>query len=248
MSFSIILPTLNESGHIIDLIDQISDIFKKKKNIFEIIVVDDNSTDKTANLVNEYQKKNLFTKLIVRKSKKRNLASSINEGIALSKFENIIWLDADFQHPPKYLEDFIKYSNKNDIIIASRFLKNSNRYFQDDKFKKKTNENQSYIYNKICNYLFFDDVTDYTSGFICVKKKCFDNFTLNGFYGDYFLDLIINLKKNNYKILEIPYKDAERATGFSKTVVKINFKYIYICFRYMLTLLKIFFKNKFNFD
>ena len=137
MSFSIILPTLNESGHIIDLIDQISDIFKKKKNIFEIIVVDDNSTDKTANLVNEYQKKNLFTKLIVRKGKKRNLASSINEGIALSKFENIIWLDADFQHPPKYLEDFIKYSNKNDIIIASRFLKNSNRYFQDDKFKKK---------------------------------------------------------------------------------------------------------------
>ena len=80
------------------------------------------------------------------------------------------------------------------------------------------------------------------------KKKCFDNYTLNGFYGDYFLDLIINLKKNNYKILEIPYKDAERATGFSKTVVKINFKYIYICFRYMLTLLKIFFKNKFNFD
>ena len=136
----------------------------------------DNLVDQWVHLVatydNEYQKKNLFTKLIVRKSKKRNLASSINEGIALSKFENIIWLDADFQHPPKYLEDFIKYSNKNDIIIASRFLKNSNRYFQDDKFKKKTNENQSYIYNKICNYLFFDDVTDYTSGFICVKKKC----------------------------------------------------------------------------
>lgn len=34
MSFSIILPTLNESGHIIDLIDQISDIFKKKKKYF----------------------------------------------------------------------------------------------------------------------------------------------------------------------------------------------------------------------
>ena len=70
MSFSIILPTLNESGHIIDLIDQISDIFKKKKNIFEIIVVDDNSTDKTANLVNEYQKKIFLLNLLLEKVKK----------------------------------------------------------------------------------------------------------------------------------------------------------------------------------
>ena len=42
--------------------------------------------------------------------------------------------------------------------------------------------------------IFFKDITDYTSGFICVKK-IFLNYSLRGFYGDYFLDLILQLKK-----------------------------------------------------
>ena len=51
MSFSIILPTLNEKGHIIDLINQISDICKYQKINYEIIVVDDSSTDGTFEIV-----------------------------------------------------------------------------------------------------------------------------------------------------------------------------------------------------
>ena len=246
MSFSVILPTLNESGHIIDLINKISVIFQKRKIDFEIIVVDDSSIDNTSLIVAEYMTQNKYLKLISRKGKKKNLASSINDGVSLAGFKYIIWMDADFQHPPKYIENFIDISDKYDAIIASRFLKDSDRYFNDKQFKKKVNENQSYVFNKMCKFLFFDDFTDYTSGFICVKKKCL-NFNLSGFYGDYFLDLIINLKKNNFKIVEIPYKDAERASGKSKTLVKINLSYLYTCFRYMITLLKSFFKLKFNF-
>ena len=246
MSFSVILPTLNESGHIIDLIDKISFIFQKRKIDFEIIVVDDSSIDNTDLIVGEYMTQNKYVKLISRKGKKKNLASSINDGVSLANFEYIIWMDADFQHPPKYIENFINISDKYDAIIASRFLKNSNRYFNDEQFKKKINENQSYLFNKMCKFLFFNDLTDYTSGFICIKKNCL-NFNLSGFYGDYFLDLIINLKKNKSKIIEIPFKDAERASGKSKTLVKINASYLYTCLRYMITLFKSFFKLKFNF-
>ena len=137
MSFSVILPTLNESGHIIDLINKISFIFQKNKIDFEIIVVDDSSTDNTDFIVSEYMTQNKYVKLISRKGKKKNLASSINDGVSLAKFQYIIWMDADFQHPPKYIENFINISNKYDAIIASRFLKDSNRYFNDEKFKKK---------------------------------------------------------------------------------------------------------------
>ena len=38
-------------------------------------------------------------------------------------------MDADFQHPPQYIEKFIEYSKKYDAIIASRFLSKSERYF-----------------------------------------------------------------------------------------------------------------------
>ena len=142
---NIIIPAIKLDDELLTCLGKINKI--SYKDYFVTIVLDHKNKSKLPKF------KFKINQMVVGKinmSKKRNLASSINEGIALSKFENIIWLDADFQHPPKYLEDFIKYSNKNDIIIASRFLKNSNRYFQDDKFKKKTNENQSYIYNKIC--------------------------------------------------------------------------------------------------
>ena len=55
MSFSVILPTLNEKGHILNLIDEISIIFENKKINFEIIVVDDNSIDGTIEKIQEYK-------------------------------------------------------------------------------------------------------------------------------------------------------------------------------------------------
>lgn len=237
MSYSVILPTFNESGHIIQLVKKISNIFLKKREKFEIIVVDDNSIDGTAKKIKKFIPKTKNLKLIVRR-KKRNLADSINDGIKNSKNDYVIWLDADFQHPPKYIKNFIK-KKESKVIVCSRFLKHSKRYFQNRKNskKKKINENQSFFFNKLCNLLLFKDFTDYTSGYICIKKSLIKKINLKGFYGDYFLTLICDLKLKKINILEIPFKDSERASGQSKTLVNLNIKYIYTCFRYFLTLI-----------
>lgn len=236
MSFSVILPTLNEKGHILKLIDEISNIFDRKKIKYEIIIVDDDSKDGTYEIVESYKKKKFFLKTISRKNKKKNLANSINEGILLSQFDNIIWLDADFQHPPRYINDLILKSENYDAIIASRFLKESDRYFNDPKLYKDINENQSYLFNKLCKLLLFKEITDYTSGYVCIKKSFFKDYSLKGFYGDYFVDMIVELKKKKFQVIEIPFIDAPRASGSSKTLVTINFKYLYTCIRYLLTL------------
>ena len=243
MGFSVILPTLNENGHIEDLINNISNIFENKQIDYEIIVVDDNSLDGTIETIKNMLKKNLNLKLIVRENKSKNLADSLNDGIKKSMFDNLVWMDADFQHPPKYIEKFIELSITNDAIICSRFLNNSERYFNNPELNKDINENQSYFYNKLCKLFLYKDITDYTSGFISIKKKVFENYKLKGFYGNYFVDLIIYLKKNNYKVIEIPFKDETRASGYSKTVVNFNLKYIYTCIRYSLTLFISFFKK-----
>jgi dolichol-phosphate mannosyltransferase len=243
MKYSVILPTLNENNHIVDLINSISNVFKKKNLVYEIIIVDDNSVDGTIDTVENIKDGYNFLQLIVRKNQKKNLAQSINDGIKQSKYENIIWMDADFQHPPMYIGDLISNIDKHEAVICSRFLKKSCRYFNDEKFEKNLNENQSYIYNKLCKFFLFKDISDYTSGYICIKKKIFDNFKLKGYYGDYFVSLITYLKKKNYKIVEIPFKDEERASRFSKTVVNVNIKYIYTCFRYVITLIFNIFKK-----
>ena len=241
MSFSVILPTLNEKGHILKLIEEISNIFEINKINYEIIVVDDNSDDGTYEIVENFKKNNAYVKTILRKNKKKSLPSSLNEGISLSKYENLIWMDADFQHPPKYIKNFIEKSKNFDVIISSRFLEGSERYFNNNVLKKEINENQSYFFNKLCRILLFRDITDYTSGYICIKKKFFNNYYLQGYYGDYFVNMIVKLKIKKAKIIEIPFEDAVRASGNSKTLVTINFKYIYTCFRYLMTLMKSFF-------
>lgn len=238
MTYSVILPTLNEKGHIIELIKKIRDIFTKNNLVFEIIIVDDNSSDGTIAIVENFIKNNSFVRLHVRKDK-RSLPDSLNDGINLSYHKKIIWMDADFQHPPEYIQDFINLSDKSDAIICSRFLEKSNRYFNINKLDKDINENQSLFFNTLCKNFIFNDITDFTSGYICVNKNVLKNYHLHGFYGDYFLNFILHLKQNKFTIIEIPFSDNKRKTGLSKTVVKLNYEYIYTCFRYLLTFLKV---------
>ena len=154
MGYSVILPTLNEAGHIVKLVEKINTVFFELSEKFEIIIVDDNSTDGTERLCNEMTRLHKNLKFFSRKGFKKNLANSINLGIKQSIYENIIWMDADFQHPPRYIREFIDLSKHKDVIVCSRFLKQSERYFNDKKINKVINENQSQIFNKLCNFLF----------------------------------------------------------------------------------------------
>ena len=215
--FSIILPVLNEAGHIESLVKDIFRIFKKKKTKFEIIIVDDGSTDGTRFKIKKLLKRNSFIKKIFINNVKK-LPNAINQGIYKSKFDYIIWMDADYSHPPAELKKIFKEINnkKNQVIIFSRFLKKSTRHY----LTHQTNFLPIEYFSNFLNFLFslfkFDDVTDFTSGFICIKKKLLP-MPLKGYYGDYFINLVFNLKKNKIKITELPFKELPRKSGFSKT-------------------------------
>tara|TARA_A100001011_G_C14274301_1_gene828424 strand:- start:594 stop:1328 length:735 start_codon:yes stop_codon:yes gene_type:complete len=241
MTYSVILPTLNEKNHIIQLIKAISEVFKRNKKKFEIIVVDDCSDDGTIEILNENKDKMSFLKVFIRKGKKRNLANSINDGISNAIYENVIWMDADFQHNPEAINSFIDYSENYDFVICSRFVQGSSRYF--DKIDDKTfNEPQSIFFNKICRLFLFKDLTDFTSGYTCIKKNIFEDYKLKGYYGEYFLDLIEYSKRKKLKLIEVPFNEKERASGKSKTDT-LNLRYIIILLNYFLCFLKVLIKK-----
>lgn len=247
-SYSVILPTLNEAGHIKSLILDISNNFNKFNLKYEIIIVDDNSTDGTLEQILEIKQANLIIHL--RKNDKKSLVNSLNEGIKIARFQNIIWMDADYSHPPMYISKFIKIKeNKDiDIIVCSRFLKESKRYYNDTNLKPAGIDFLSHFLNKLCRIILFKDFTDYTSGYICIKKEIIKNIKLKGYYGDYFIRLITKCKIEKKDILEIPFNEKDRASGESKTTGnKLNL--IIKCFFYFYSLLnsflKKFFKNLF---
>jgi glycosyltransferase involved in cell wall biosynthesis len=102
--FTIVIPTLNEEKYLPRLLEDISkQTFPKE--LFEIIHVDGNSDDKTVTEAKKFSKKiNLKTVII----KKRNVSTQRNKGAKLAKGKWVIFMDADNQLPPYFL-DGIKY-------------------------------------------------------------------------------------------------------------------------------------------
>jgi dolichol-phosphate mannosyltransferase len=237
ISVSVILPTFNERENVVPLVLEINRKIKVER---EIIVVDDNSPDGTANevksLINKRKVKNL--RIIVRK-KNHGLTASIWDGILKSKGEIIVWMDCDFSHPPVLIPKLLgQINNGYDIAVASRFIKGGG-------FKKniqgKSESNLQIILSRVMNYsiqiLLGGGFKDYTSGFIAVRRNVFNNIKLHGDYGEYFIDLITRTILLQYKIIEVPFVNLPRKYGKSKTgstlftLIKRGIKYINLTFK-----------------
>ncbi len=187
---SLIIPVLNEEKNIYLLTKKI--ILNIKKIKYEIIFVDDNSTDNTKKKLRELKKKYRFFKPIFR-NKKRDLTQSCFDGIKKSKYNNILIMDGDLQHNPKYINKMYKIFNTGnyDFVIGSRNLLSGKN--------KGLSESRRFA-SIILIYLFriFKIKTnDPMSGFFIFKKKIFfDN--KDHLYGRGFkilADLLVNSKQ-----------------------------------------------------
>ena len=118
---SIIIPVLNEEKNIIPLTKKIIKNVKKLK--YEIIFVDDNSKDGTKKIFFKLKNKYKFFHPIIRR-KKRDLTQSCFDGIRKAKYQNILIMDGDLQHNPKYINPMFSLFKKKqaDIVIGSRKL------------------------------------------------------------------------------------------------------------------------------
>ena len=164
--FSILIPTFNEMNNIETLIRKICIILKEV--VFEIILVDDNSQDGTKKILKKIKAKNKRLNYIIRKNVKRDLSKSIILGLSKTKFENIIIMDGDLQHNPKYLPKICKTFSKRDLdfLICSR------------NFKKRYGLSFVRFYSSkflilIINFFLGKKVSDPMSGFFIFKKSFF---------------------------------------------------------------------------
>lgn len=204
---SVIMPTYNEVGNIQELILRTEKALKKD---FEIVVVDDNSPDGTADVVKTLQKKRPYLRLIVRKNE-RGLPSAIERGVKVAKGEIVSWLDCGLDMPPEKILEMLKLVGKYDIVVGSTFIKGA-----EDARKEGHAVFFSRLINFLCQLLLSRDLTDYTSGFIVAKKRTIEGTRFDGTHGTYFIGLLYRAKKKGYKIIEVPYTLLPRQYGQSK--------------------------------
>jgi dolichol-phosphate mannosyltransferase len=206
-SVSVVLPSYNERNNIEGAIERISKSVGSQ--LFEIIIVDDNSPDLTWKLVEELN--NPKVKLI-RRINEKGLASALDDGIRAAQGDVIVWLDCDLGLSPEEIPGLVSQLDKYDIAIGSRYVKGG----KDPRpaFRVLV----SILINLYAMTFLGFGVRDYTSGFAAVRKEVFDkvHFSRQGF-GEYFIDFAYNAKKAGYKIIEMPCVYNIRTEGVSKS-------------------------------
>ena len=206
---SVILPIYNEKDNIVELIGQVYSY--TRKDLFEVIVVDDNSPDGTSQIVRKLQKKHSNLRLIIRKNEK-GLPSAIWRGIKESKGNIVVWLDGDLSHPPKHIPKMLEYVGEYDIVCASRYVNNG----------KDVRSFIRVLASKVVNLLAYLmlglKVKDLTSGFYAVRKDVFSKVMLmqTGF-AEYCIRFTYDSIKNGFKFKELGYISPDRKKGVSKT-------------------------------
>ncbi len=236
---SIILPTLNEERNLKILIPEIISLFQNDLKInYEVIVVDDGSTDETNEYITSLSESNKSIKIIMRNTEK-SLPLSILDGIKSSQFDNVMWLDADGSMTVKAMKKLIisyfenLQNDEKKVIIGSRFVEGGGyKGVKDVKNQslltsiqnvRKSNDSVfgmllSILINKILSFLFRTKLTDLTSGFIVIDKNFIDEKVfINKDYGEYFIYLLGDLINKNIEIEEIGYICETRLHGYSKT-------------------------------
>ena len=203
-NISVILCTYNEAKIISKTIDE---IFLYNPNS-EIIIVDDNSTDQTQNIIKEKNLQNV--KLISRKS--RGLASACLVGLLYANYENICWIDSNLPDLAKKIPLMIKNLEKDNIVIMSRYVEGG------ADFRSKKRILTSKIVNYFCRLFLNSNIKDYTSGIFAIKKEMLINVSPICYgHGEYFIEFVYKASKLNYNIVELPYQQPADIEGISKT-------------------------------
>lgn len=124
MNFSIVIPLYNEAENINQLNSEILQALTDLKNTnyeFEIIYVDDGSTDNTLEVLKNFN--NTIKTIIVKNKSNLAQSHSIMNGIDISNYNNIILLDGDLQNDPLDMIKMIEIYCKNENILVHGYRK-----------------------------------------------------------------------------------------------------------------------------
>jgi dolichol-phosphate mannosyltransferase len=209
-SLSVILCTYNEEKFIENTLKKLL----KEKIIAEIIIVDDNSKDKTINIINRFKNKKI--KLYVRKNI-RGFASAFNYGIKRSNCDYILRFDVDmYSNIKKFIYYFKIYNNK-DCIIFSRYVK------KGKDLRGNYRKLSSLVLNKICNYLLSSKIKDYTSCIMIFNRNILKDIKIeNTIYANFIIKFAYNLIVKNKNFIELPFVQNKITEKNSKSAPNIK--------------------------
>jgi glycosyltransferase involved in cell wall biosynthesis len=200
---SIIIPAFNEKDSLEELHMRIKEVFSKLDRPFEIIFIDDGSTDSTFETLNVLQSEHPNI-VVIQHFKNIGKSLALMQGFNLAQGDMAITMDADLQDRPEEIPAFI-----NKIDEGYDFV-NGWRQNRQDKFFKRL---VSTIFNGILHLIFKVEIKDVNCGFKAYRTSLFDWINLRG---DLHRLIPVLIAHKGHKIAEIPVIHQKRKHGASK--------------------------------
>jgi len=214
----VIIPTYNEAENIEPLI---ADILRQYPESLEILVIDDNSPDGTAAIIDamiEHESR-LF---LMRRPGKLGLGTAYLAGFryALERgYERIIEMDADFSHDPGSIASLLKAAQNADLVIGSRYMNNTVNVINWPLSRLVLSKTAS-IYTR---WITGMPVSDPTSGFKCLSRKALKAIALDSIHSQGYsfqIEIDFRVWKQGLTISEVPIVFVDRTVGKSKMTRK----------------------------
>ncbi|MBI2136967.1 polyprenol monophosphomannose synthase [Candidatus Woesearchaeota archaeon] len=214
---SIVLPTYNESGNIEILIPKIEETLAKHKVAGEIIVVDDDSPDGTAEVARKFNAGYGNVIVEVRKGE-RGIAGAWMRGYSIAKGKYVATMDADLCHSPEDLMRMVARLGDCDFVIGSRYMAGSGGMQQDKTFIQLL---ASRVAQRISRFLIGLHFTDPTHSFRVFRREVFDAVKGNvRSQGNYFLaEFLFYAVRRGFRVAEVPIAYGKR--GYGKTKLNV---------------------------
>jgi dolichol-phosphate mannosyltransferase len=221
--FALIIPTLNEAGNIDAILGEVTKALAQTAYDYEIIVVDDGSTDGTVDNVRSWMQRDSRVRILSRDGE-RGLAGAVLHGWSQTRANLLGVIDADLQHPPELLPKLLAAVADADIAVASRYAADDGTRgwnpLRSAISRLSTLAAAPLLQKKTLS------VTDPMSGFFIVHRRCVDGiaFQPSGFK----LLLEVLVRGRIQKAREIPYHFGLRRAGRSKAGAAVAFHYLHL--------------------
>ncbi len=207
---SVVIPAYNEEPNFDKgLVEEVPKYLEKQDFSYEILIVDDGSTDKTAQLADEFAKK--YKNIRVIKNPHEGKAETVKKGVEEAKGELILFTDFDQATPLSEVEKLLPFFPEYDIVIGSRQLPGAKR----DK-EPIYRHIMGLGFNLVVQTIAVRGIWDTQAGFKCFKADIAKElFTKLKVYGKgkkvqgalvtaFDVELLFIAKKHGYKIKEVP--------------------------------------------
>ena len=204
MELTILLPVWNEAENLALLLPELKRVAGKLDVSYEILVVDGGSSDGSQEVAKQYG-------VSVVTQERPGYGGALHAGFAAARGEHVLTMDADYSHPPSFVEALFQRRHTSDLLIASRYVEGGTAEMSKSRLLL------SRFLNTVYRLVLSLPYRDLSTGFRLYRRAALQEIEFESEKFDVLPEILVRLYTNGCRISETPFDYRPRKSGRSHT-------------------------------